>query len=59
VIGEFSDLWQHRSRDVAAGEDLHHAALEFVETVEFVPAGLEGKAVEATTPMRIVFKLTN
>ena len=43
---------------ISSGSDmLDHAALEFVDTVEFVPAALEGKAVEATTPMRIVFKL--
>jgi TonB family protein len=43
---------------VSSGSDmLDRAALEYVETIEFVPAAIDGKAVEATTPMRIIFKL--
>ena len=45
---------------VSSGSDmLDRAALEYVETIEFVPAAIDGKAVEATTPMRIIFKLHN
>jgi serine protease Do len=43
---------------ISSGSDmLDRAALEFVETLEFAPAAIEGNAVESTTPMRIVFKL--
>jgi len=43
---------------ISSGSDmLDRAALEFVETVEFVPAAIKDKAAESTTPFRIIFKL--
>ena len=43
---------------ISSGSDrLDHAALEWVDTVEFAPAAVERKAVESTGQIRIVFKL--
>ena len=37
---------------------LDNAVLEFYETMEFIPAGTNGKAVDATVKAPIAFRLT-
>jgi hypothetical protein len=43
-----------------SGSDLLDAAvLEWLETVEFIPAGVDGHAIATTEILPIVFKLQN
>ena len=43
----------------SGSEMLDKAALEFIETVDYLPAVRDGKAIESVTPFRIIFKLRN